>query len=70
MKTTAVLTSMNHPIGMTVGNSLEVMEAIESLHGKGPDDLIELVATQGKVSSFPINGCDNRVEGNRFDLNI
>lgn len=47
MRTTAVLTSMNHPIGLTVGNSLEVTEAISSLQGKGPDDLIELVAIQG-----------------------
>ena len=47
MRTTAVLTSMNHPIGFAVGNSLEVIEAISSLNGQGPADLIELVTIQG-----------------------
>ena len=47
MLTTAVLTSMDHPLGMMIGNSLEVIEAISSLKGNGPEDLNELVAIQG-----------------------
>jgi pyrimidine-nucleoside phosphorylase len=38
--TRAVLTSMDDPLGFTVGNSLEVIESIEALKGTGPDDLM------------------------------
>lgn len=41
-RTIVAITDMNQPLGMEVGNSNEVIEAIETLKGKGPRDITEL----------------------------
>jgi thymidine phosphorylase len=42
VRTTALLTAMDTPLGRTAGNAMEVAEAIEILHGGGPADMIEI----------------------------
>ena len=44
-KTIAQLTSMEEPLGFAVGNNLEVKEAIDALHGNGPEDLMTVCYT-------------------------
>ena len=42
VKTSAMLTDMSTPLGLQVGNALEVQEAIEVLAGGGPQDVIDI----------------------------
>ncbi|MCR5545201.1 MAG: pyrimidine-nucleoside phosphorylase [Lachnospiraceae bacterium] len=54
-----VLTNMDEPLGNAVGNTLEVMEAIDALQGNGPKDLMEVVYTLGSQMLLMANAADN-----------
>ncbi|MCS7202239.1 MAG: pyrimidine-nucleoside phosphorylase [Dictyoglomus sp.] len=66
-KISAVISDMNEPLGNAVGNSLEVIEAIETLKGKGPSDLKELVINLG-IQVVLLSGKEKDEEKIRRDL--
>ena len=50
--TTAIISDMNQPLGFAVGNNLEVIEAINTLKGHGPKDLLEVSLELGSHMVF------------------
>ena len=47
LKTTALITDMNQPLGQMCGNSVEVAESLDVLAGRGPDDVRQLTIALG-----------------------
>lgn len=58
-KVTAVISSMEQPLGQNIGNSLEVIEAIETLKGNVKGDLLEVVLTLGAYMLINAQKADN-----------
>ena len=61
-KMTAILTDMDEPLGFAIGNSLEVIEAINTLKGHGPQDLTDLCVEIGSYLALDANVCQTREE--------
>ncbi|MDO5556066.1 MAG: thymidine phosphorylase [Clostridia bacterium] len=64
METICILTNMNEPLGHSIGNTLEIIEAIQCLKGDIPQDIKEIITVMG---SYIIKLADkgNNLEENR-----
>ncbi len=65
-ETICVLTNMNEPIGYSIGNSLEVKEAIEALNGNMKDDVKEIILELGNNMMKLAGKGDNNEENKRI----
>ncbi len=64
-ETIGIITDMDEPLGFAVGNSLEIIEAIETLKGNGPKDFVMLCETLGAymlVLSKTVNNFDEGIQ--------
>ncbi len=62
-ETIGMITDMDEPLGFAIGNSLEVIEAIETLKGNGPKDFVLLCETLGAYMLVLAKVADDFEEG-------
>ena len=65
IRTAALLTRMDQPLGWAVGNSVEVAEAIDCLKGEGPRDLLEVTLVLGAQMLFLAGAAGDVTEARR-----
>lgn len=65
-KTLAVISDMDEPLGYAVGNAIEVKEAIDTLNGHGPADLLELCLTIGSLMAIGTGKAGSTEEARRL----
>jgi len=70
MKAAAMLTSMEQPLGMAVGNALEVKEVLDVLHGEGPQDLREVAFAIAAEMMLLAGLKQNRAEARAYAAEI
>ena len=64
----AVLSNMNQPLGRAIGNSLEVIEAIETLQNRGPKEFEELCINSAAIMLTQGKQVNNYEEGRELAL--
>lgn len=63
-ETICILTNMNQPIGYSIGNSLEVIEAVEALNGNMQDDVKDIILSLGSYM-MKLAGKGDDIEQNK-----
>ena len=64
--TMAMITDMNQPLGNTIGNALEVEEAVETVRGNGPKDFTELCMRAGEIMLMQGEICKTEAEARKM----
>jgi pyrimidine-nucleoside phosphorylase len=69
-RVSAVLSSMQQPLGYNIGNALEVQEAIGALRGGGPADLVELCLALGSQLALLAGKSENEADARALLTNV
>lgn len=64
--TRATISNMSQPLGYAIGNSLEVKEAIDTLNGHGPEDLLDLCLQAGSHMLIQAQKADSLITARKM----
>jgi pyrimidine-nucleoside phosphorylase len=66
VRAVALVTGMDQPLGYKIGNALEVEEVLDTLHGNGPSDLVDLTVTLAAWMFYLGGRCTSVEEGEKL----